>query len=132
MDPKGGPHRPASRAGRVPRHAHAGLPERDGVVLNQRRLANVRLGEDESGPVIGVIGGVPVDFIPSCGHLVPQAQANCEIRAELDFILEIPGNLRGAEVQRRRTWGRLELLRVILQHVQQGAIGERARVILNR
>src|SRR5207247_3035018 len=42
------------------------------------------------------------------------------------------GSVRGAEVQRRRGYAGLELGGPILEHVQQSAIGESARVILNR
>ena len=118
MHPKAGTHRPTSRAGRIPRQAHARLQERAGIVPNEYRLAHVRLREDEPGLVIAVIGAAPVDFIPSRGHLVPQAQAHREIRAELDFILEIPGSFQHAEGQRRRTRVRLHLGRPILQHRQ--------------
>src|SRR5207253_10826653 len=116
VDPNAGTHRPTSRAGRIPRQAHARLQERAGIVPNEYRLAHVRLREDEPALVIAVIGAAPVEFIPSRGHLVPQAQAHRKIRAELDFILEIPGGFRGAEVQRNRTRGRLQSAWWALMH----------------
>src|SRR5438034_2098569 len=73
VDPKAGAHRPTSGAGWIPGQAYARLPERDGVVLDEHRLANEGLGEDEPSPVIGVISAATVDFIPSRGHLVAQA-----------------------------------------------------------
>ena len=130
MDPEAGPHRPTFRAGRVPRHADARLQKRFGVVDKEHRLADVGLGADDPVLIKGVIRGPPVDFLHHVGHLVPQAQAHREIRAELDFILEIPGSFQHAEGQRRRTRVRLHLGRPILQHRQQGGVGERARVIL--
>src|SRR5687768_6416192 len=104
MNPKTGPHRPSSCAAWVPGHAHARLPERSGVVLKERRMTNERLSEDDPVPIQVVIRSASVRFIPPRGHLLPQSQAQSQIRFELDFILDVPGGLRGAVKQWDRIW----------------------------
>src|SRR5438128_9186880 len=96
---------PAGRCGSRSRPAPPNVPCRSGptprrraaakalgVVDKEHRLADVGLGADDPVLIKGVIRGPPVDFLHHVGHLVPQAEAHREIRAELDFILEIPGS----------------------------------------
>ena len=63
------------------------------MVLGQAGRADARLRRDNKVFVECVVRTAVRHFIPPVGHLVPQPQAKCEIRAELHFILEIPGGL---------------------------------------
>ena len=93
MNSKAGPHGPGSLAGRIPCDAHARLQQQFGVVLGQAGRADARLRRDNKVFVECVVRTPIRHLIPPVGHLVPQPQAKREIRAELHFILEIPGAL---------------------------------------
>src|SRR5438876_9867105 len=79
-----------------------------------------------------VIGSVSVLFIPPRGHLVPQSEAHREFGAELDFILNVPGGLRGAVVQFRRIRLETKRGRLILEKGQQRGIADGSRILLSR
>ena len=110
VNPEAGPHRPRSRAGRIPGQANPRLPKRYGVILSQTRGADRRICLDDPVWVKDIIGAAAGRFIPPRGHLIPQSQAQGEIRFELDFILNVPGRFRRAVAKRSWIRGRLKLV----------------------
>ena len=127
VDAKGSPHRPGSRACRVPGQAYARLQQQFGVILVHTGSSNNGIGLDRKAGVVPVVRAPARHLVESVGHLVPQPQAQAEIRPQLHVVLDIPGAFRGAEAQRARIPRHDSVVRLIPEKCQYVRIGDVSR-----
>src|SRR5438128_2702932 len=96
------------------------------MVFRQAGIAYERSSLDESVLVEGVIRTAAGNLVPTCRHLVPQADAQREVRLQLHFILNIPGCLRGTESEQLRVRLALEVRAGIGQEILERGVGHLA------